>query len=62
MVGPAGFEPAAPCSQSRCATKLRYGPTPDIRPDGPENGIAQYRVGDWARQTWIPGACDRLSL
>lgn len=27
LVGPAGFEPAAPCSQSRCATKLRHGPT-----------------------------------
>ena len=27
MVGPTGFEPATLCSQSRCATKLRYGPT-----------------------------------
>ena len=27
MVGAAGFEPAAPCSQSRCATRLRYAPT-----------------------------------
>ncbi len=26
MVGVAGFEPAAPCSQSRCATRLRYTP------------------------------------
>ena len=26
MVGVAGFEPATPCSQSRCATKLRYTP------------------------------------
>ena len=26
LVGAAGFEPAAPCSQSRCATKLRYAP------------------------------------
>src|SRR5436853_6612220 len=26
MVGVAGFEPAAPCSQSRCATGLRYTP------------------------------------
>jgi hypothetical protein len=26
MVGATGFEPAAPCSQSRCATKLRYAP------------------------------------
>lgn len=26
MVGPAGFEPATSCSQSKRATKLRYGP------------------------------------
>ena len=26
MVGVAGFEPAAPCSQSRCATRLRHTP------------------------------------
>ncbi len=25
-IGTAGFEPATPCSQSRCATKLRYVP------------------------------------
>ena len=27
MVGAAGFEPATLCSQSRCATGLRYAPT-----------------------------------
>ena len=26
MVGETGFEPATPCSQSRCATRLRYSP------------------------------------
>jgi hypothetical protein len=26
LVGTAGFEPATPCSQSRCATKLRHVP------------------------------------
>ena len=26
VVGPAGFEPATSCSQSKRATKLRYGP------------------------------------
>ena len=26
MVGVTGFEPATLCSQSRCATKLRYTP------------------------------------
>jgi hypothetical protein len=27
-IGAAGFEPATPCSQSRCATKLRHAPYP----------------------------------
>ena len=26
MVGARGFEPPTPCSQSKCATKLRYAP------------------------------------
>ncbi len=26
MVGARGFEPPAPCSQSRCATRLRHAP------------------------------------
>ena len=33
LVGVAGFEPATPCSQGRCATKLRYTPnTKNILP------------------------------
>ncbi len=32
MVGAAGFELATLCSQSRCATRLRYAPTSDILP------------------------------
>src|SRR5215469_11342758 len=31
MVGAAGFEPATLCSQSRCATRLRYAPPPQKR-------------------------------
>src|SRR5436305_13701577 len=27
MVGARGFEPPTPCSQSRCANRLRYTPT-----------------------------------
>ena len=27
LVGAAGFEPATPCSQNRCATRLRHAPT-----------------------------------
>lgn len=26
MVGAVGLEPTTPCSQSRCATRLRYAP------------------------------------
>ena len=29
LVGKTGFEPATPCSQSRCATKLRHFPDVD---------------------------------
>jgi hypothetical protein len=32
MVGAEGFEPPALCSQSRCATRLRYAPTLSILP------------------------------
>ena len=28
MVGEIGFEPTAPWSQTRCATRLRHSPTP----------------------------------
>ena len=27
LVGETGIEPATPCSQGRCATRLRYSPT-----------------------------------
>ncbi len=30
MVGATGFEPATPCSRSKCATKLRHAPTGDM--------------------------------
>ena len=30
MVGVQGFEPWTPCSQSRCATRLRYTPTEPV--------------------------------
>ncbi len=29
MVGATGFEPATPCAQGRCATRLRYAPSND---------------------------------
>ena len=27
MVGEIGFEPTTPCTQNKCATKLRHSPT-----------------------------------
>src|SRR5438132_9445241 len=30
VVGATGFEPATPCAQGRCATRLRYAPTLEI--------------------------------
>ena len=43
MVGETGFEPATPCSQSRCATKLRYSP---FRPGDttPSHGVPVHVV------------------
>ena len=36
MVGATGFEPATPCSQNRCATKLRHAPNYFRSRPGPE--------------------------
>src|SRR6056297_766435 len=33
MVGAAGFEPTTPCTQNRCATRLRHAPDHDVRLD-----------------------------
>src|SRR5688572_26615781 len=41
LVGETGFEPATLCSQSRCATRLRYSPTDPVR---------TLRKLRWARQ------------
>ena len=30
LVGATGFEPATPCAQGRCATRLRYAPTRNL--------------------------------
>ena len=46
LVGETGFEPATLCSQSRCATRLRYSPTP-FRPALPH-------PPRWARQDSNP--------
>ena len=43
MVGVRGFEPPAPCSQSRCATRLRHTPTPVDSTSGLRSG-PQRRV------------------
>src|SRR5271157_3146184 len=48
MVGVRGFEPPAPSSRTRCATRLRYTPT-FVRPKRPER---PYRRGVCAAQAW----------
>ena len=45
LVGAAGFEPATLCSQSRCATKLRYIPTRVNSKPRPLNLILPQRAG-----------------
>ena len=34
LVGATGFEPATPCAQGRCATRLRYAPTSFLYHEG----------------------------
>src|SRR4029453_16568036 len=44
LVGATGFEPATPCAQGRCATRLRYAPTskpPRSYCNGPWLGFAE---------------------
>ena len=45
LVGETGFEPATLCSQSRCATRLRYSPTLSCAPRG---GPGRIRTCDLA--------------
>jgi hypothetical protein len=39
VVGATGFEPATPCAQGRCATRLRYAPTPRSYVDRSRNCV-----------------------
>ncbi len=54
MVGVQGFEPWTPCSQSRCATRLRYTPTEPVfytetHPRGKYCKICQMRASFLSR-------------
>src|SRR2546428_11076269 len=55
LVGVRGFEPPTPCSQSRCATRLRHTP-PDPRADAPEpkvyHPVRKRRAARTARPRW----------
>ena len=53
MVGVAGFEPATPCSRSRCATRLRYTPAAFEEPP-------LYRRTPWPTSKFCPR--DRQAL
>jgi hypothetical protein len=53
MVGAEGFEPPTLCSQSRCATRLRYAPTAfslSHRSNGSFSKRAEQTVGARAEQ------------
>jgi hypothetical protein len=47
LVGATGFEPATPCAQGRCATRLRYAPiqteTTKLTTEDTENTTRQSR-------------------
>ena len=45
MVGAEGFEPPALCSQSRCATRLRYAPNFLIDCSADWGGLADEAAG-----------------
>src|SRR5579872_5224007 len=49
MVGAEGFEPPTLCSQSRCATRLRYAPT-------------LFRLYRGSIPSWIGGKSASISL
>ncbi len=52
MVGAAGFEPAASCSQSRCATGLRYAPCALLWPPGPATStFARHAAQCWRHRS-----------
>src|SRR5690242_8042223 len=50
VVGATGFEPATPCAQGRCATRLRYAPT-----------LGHYHMLEWRRGRKQRVARDRSS-
>jgi hypothetical protein len=67
LVGAAGFEPAAPCSQSRCSTRLSYAPSRNFRGllapfRHPENGQEgnNRTTGGWTAKPYgsSHGHCD----
>ena len=45
MVGVTGFEPAAPCSQSTCATKLRHTPAMEAVPHKQQSDYSMIAPG-----------------
>src|SRR4029079_17661201 len=55
LVGVAGFEPAAPCSQSRCATGLRYTPS-TVRESAASISAAEKRAGGAGRDAAVADA------
>ncbi len=62
MIGVEGFEPPTPCSQSRCATRLRYTPSGMQPRQGPKDRVEPRRKA--LKYTWAHsrGQCRLASL
>src|SRR4051812_3991831 len=58
MVGATGFEPATLCSQSRCATRLRYAPTAGIVSGSGWNAPHRTPARPWKLRAGKRGALD----
>jgi hypothetical protein len=59
LVGATGFEPATPCAQGRCATRLRYAPTSSIITDasGPASSVADQMDEEPEHEYWHHDQC-----
>lgn len=54
MVGETGFEPATPCTQNKCATKLRHSPNLRIGVNFiTATGCAYYRLAPTSSNTFL---------
>ena len=62
MVGVEGFEPPTPCSQSRCATRLRYTPIGTSRHSPPAQTVSGETRPKTAHTGWREAGTIRTAL